>query len=54
MIDRYRGKDDTGTWGTDTMTFRGDELSRALGRQGGARKKHAAPVSDTALERRRA
>merc|ERR1719223_871289 len=39
VIDRDRGKDDTGTWGTDTMTFQDDELSYALGKQGGTRKK---------------
>lgn len=26
-----------GTWGTDTMTFQDDELSYALGKQGGTR-----------------
>ena len=35
VVDRDRGKDDTGTWGTDTMTFQDDELSYALGKQGG-------------------
>merc|ERR1719433_324735 len=39
VLDRDRGKDDTGTWGTDTMTFQDDELSYALGKQGGTRKK---------------
>lgn len=39
VVDRDRGKDDTGTWGTDTMTFQDDELSYALGKQGGTRKK---------------
>ncbi|CAE8695844.1 unnamed protein product [Polarella glacialis] len=28
-----------GSWGTDTMTFQDDELSYALGKQGGTRKK---------------
>jgi len=37
--ERDRGKDETGTWGTDTMTFQDDELSYALGKQGGTRKK---------------
>ena len=27
-----------GTWGTDTMTFQDDELSYALGKQGGTRQ----------------
>eukprot|EP00448_Togula_jolla_P013969 CAMPEP_0170578654 /NCGR_PEP_ID=MMETSP0224-20130122/5570_1 /TAXON_ID=285029 /ORGANISM="Togula jolla, Strain CCCM 725" /LENGTH=655 /DNA_ID=CAMNT_0010901635 /DNA_START=68 /DNA_END=2036 /DNA_ORIENTATION=+ len=36
---RDKGKDETGTWGTDTMTFQDDELSYALGKQGGTRKK---------------
>merc|ERR1719343_1149205 len=39
VLDRDRGKDDTGTWGTDTMQFQDDELSYALGKQGGTRKK---------------
>merc|ERR1719454_1862343 len=39
VMDRDDGKDDTGTWGTDTMTFQDDELSYALGKQGGTRKK---------------
>jgi len=39
VVSRDRGKDDTGTWGTDTMTFQDDELSYALGKQGGTRKK---------------
>lgn len=39
VISRDKGKDDTGTWGTDTMTFQDDELSYALGKQGGTRKK---------------
>lgn len=38
-MDRDRGKDETGTWGTDTTTFQDDELSYALGKQGGTRKK---------------
>merc|ERR1719253_2592889 len=64
---RDRGKDDSGTWGTDTMTFQDDELSYALGKQGGTRKKlerasgaivqyvgHVALFSGTKPERRRA
>merc|ERR1719210_753897 len=39
VVDRDRAKDDTGTWGTDTMTFQDDELSYALGKQGSTRKK---------------
>lgn len=39
VYDRDRGRDETGTWGTDTMTFQDDELSYALGKQGGTRKK---------------
>merc|ERR1711881_587172 len=39
VVDRDRGKDETGTWGTDTMTFQDEELSYALGKQGGTRKK---------------
>jgi hypothetical protein len=39
VVDRDRGKDSSGTWGTDTMTFQDDELSYALGKQGGTRKK---------------
>ncbi|CAE8584697.1 unnamed protein product [Polarella glacialis] len=39
VYDRDRGKDETGTWGTDSMTFQDDELSYALGKQGGTRKK---------------
>jgi hypothetical protein len=65
--DRDRGKDDSGTWGTDTMTFQDDELSYALGKQGGTRKKlerasgaivqyvgHVALFSGIKAERRRA
>lgn len=33
------GRDETGTRGTDTMVFQDDELSYALGKQGGTRKK---------------
>merc|ERR1719253_2374032 len=64
---RDRGKDDSGTWGTDTMTFQDDELSYALGKQGGTRKKlerasgaivqyvgHVALFSGIKAERRRA
>jgi len=39
VIDRDRGRDESGTWGTDTMTFQDDELSYALGKQGSTRKK---------------
>ena len=28
-----------GTWGSDTMTFQDDELSYALGKQGGTRQR---------------
>jgi len=38
VVTRDKGKED-GTWGTDTMTFQDDELSYALGKQGGTRKK---------------
>jgi len=41
VLDRDVGKDATGTWGTDTMKFQDDELSYALGKQGGTRKKLA-------------
>merc|ERR1719350_9920 len=67
VVGRDRGKDETGTWGTDTMTFQDDELSYALGKQGGTRKKlerssqaivqyvgHNALFSGTKDERRRA
>merc|ERR1719253_2165216 len=67
VVDRDRGKDDSGTWGTDTMTFQDDELSYALGKQGGTRKKlerssgaivqyvgHVALFSGSRPERRRA
>ncbi|CAJ1380430.1 unnamed protein product, partial [Effrenium voratum] len=67
VLDRDRGKDETGTWGTDTMTFKDDELSYALGKQGGTRKKlerssqavvqyvgNVALFSGTKSERRRA
>lgn len=39
VLDRDRGKDGTGTWDTETMQFKDDELSYALGKQGGTRKK---------------
>lgn len=39
VVDRDVGQDETGTWGTDTMTFQDDELSYALGKQGSTRKK---------------
>jgi len=67
VVNRDRGKDDTGTWGTDTMTFQDDELSYALGKQGSTRKKlerssaaivqyvgHVALFSGTRAERKRA
>ncbi|CAJ1362607.1 unnamed protein product [Effrenium voratum] len=67
VIDRDKGKDPEGTWSTDTMTFQDDELSYALGKQGGTRKKlerasgcivqyvgHTALFSGTRTERRRA
>jgi len=67
VVDRDRGKDESGTWGSDTMTFQDDELSYALGKQGGTRKKlerasqcivqyigHIAVFSGTRPERRRA
>jgi len=67
VIDRDRGKDPDGTWSTDSMTFQDDELSYALGKQGGTRKKlekasgcivqyvgHTAFFSGTRPERRRA
>lgn len=67
VVDRDRGKDESGTWGTDTMTFQDDEVSYALGKQGGTRKKlekssqavvqyvgHTAFFSGTREERRRA
>jgi len=67
VVERDKGMDATGTWGTDTMTFQDDELSYALGKQGGTRKKlerasqaivqyvgHVALFSGTRQERRRA
>lgn len=67
VLDRDRGKDETGSWGTDTTTFQDDELSYALGKQGGTRKKlekssgaivqyvgHIALFSGTKAMRRRA
>eukprot|EP00932_Pfiesteria_piscicida_P007160 SRR837773.17150.p2 GENE.SRR837773.17150~~SRR837773.17150.p2 ORF type:complete len:535 (-),score=240.90 SRR837773.17150:118-1497(-) len=39
VVARDKGKDETQTWGTDTMQFKDDELSYALGKQGGTRKK---------------
>eukprot|EP00434_Breviolum_minutum_P005674 symbB.v1.2.004998.t1/scaffold288.1/size478366/28 len=39
VVDRDKGQGEDGTWGTDTMTFQDDELSYALGKQGGTRKK---------------
>jgi len=67
VVNRDKGADSTGTWGTDTMTFQDDELSYALGKQGGTRKKlerssgaivqyvgHVALFSGTRTERRHA
>jgi hypothetical protein len=67
VCNRDKGKDDSGTWGTDTMTFQDDELSYALGKQGGTRKKlerssgaivqyvgHTALFSGTKAHRKRA
>jgi len=67
VVERDKGMDSTGTWGTDTMTFQDDELSYALGKQGGTRKKlerasqaivqyvgHVALFSGIRAERRRA
>jgi len=67
VVNRDKGQDETGTWGTDTMTFQDDELSYALGKQGGTRKKlerssgaivqyvgHVALFSGEKAERRRA
>lgn len=40
IISRDRGKDHTGTWGTDYMPFKDEgEISYALGKQGGTRRK---------------
>mmetsp|Transcript_57284 Transcript_57284/g.125396 ORF Transcript_57284/g.125396 Transcript_57284/m.125396 type:complete len:588 (-) Transcript_57284:146-1909(-) len=40
VVSRDKGCDyEDGTWGTDTMQFQDDELSYALGKQGGTRKK---------------
>merc|ERR1719460_1924757 len=39
VLSRDKGKDDSGTWSTDTIEFQDDELSYALGKQGGTRKK---------------
>ncbi|CAE8611353.1 unnamed protein product [Polarella glacialis] len=40
ILNRDKGKDPSGTWGTDTMTFKDEgEISYALGKQGGTRKK---------------
>merc|ERR1711988_1994082 len=67
VLNRDKGRDETGTWGTDTTTFQDDELSYALGKQGGTRKKlerssgavvqyvgHTALFSGTKAIRRRA
>eukprot|EP00933_Yihiella_yeosuensis_P051393 TRINITY_DN4931_c2_g1_i1.p1 TRINITY_DN4931_c2_g1~~TRINITY_DN4931_c2_g1_i1.p1 ORF type:complete len:607 (-),score=93.18 TRINITY_DN4931_c2_g1_i1:55-1875(-) len=67
MRNRDEGKDSTGTWATETMTFKDEELSYALGKQGGTRKKierssgcvvqyigHKAFMSGTKDERQRA
>lgn len=40
VVSRDKGCEyEDGTWGTDTMQFQDDELSYALGKQGGTRKK---------------
>lgn len=40
VVNRDKFKDPTNTWGTDTMTFRDEgEISYALGKQGGTRRK---------------
>merc|ERR1719401_1936474 len=40
VVNRDRYKDDTGTWGTDCMVFKDEgEISYALGKQGGTRRK---------------
>lgn len=39
VLNRDRGMDETGTWGTDVTTFQDDELSYALGKQGATRRK---------------
>jgi len=40
VINRDKYKDEDGSWGTDTMTFRDEgEISYALGKQGGTRRK---------------
>mmetsp|Transcript_5446 Transcript_5446/g.8789 ORF Transcript_5446/g.8789 Transcript_5446/m.8789 type:complete len:325 (+) Transcript_5446:40-1014(+) len=67
VLERDKGKDESGTWGTDTMVFQDDELSYALGKQGATRKKiekssgavvqylgHNAFFSGTRAERKRA
>merc|ERR1719401_2321847 len=67
VLSRDKGKDESGTWGTDIMTFKDDELSYALGKQGGTRKKlerssqavvqyvgHVALFSGTKAQRKRA
>jgi len=67
VMDRDRGRDESGTWGSDSLTFQDDELSYALGKQGGTRKKlerasqsivqyigHVAIFSGTRHERKRA
>mmetsp|Transcript_58814 Transcript_58814/g.191850 ORF Transcript_58814/g.191850 Transcript_58814/m.191850 type:complete len:601 (-) Transcript_58814:378-2180(-) len=67
VLGRDKGKDETETWGTDTMTFQDDELSYALGKQGGTRKKlersseavvqyvgHTALFSGTRAQRKKA
>ena len=43
VVDRDRGKDESGTGGTDTMTFQDDELSYPLGKQGGRARSWSAP-----------
>lgn len=67
VLNRDKGKDESGTWGTDSMVFQDDELSYALGKQGATRKKlerasgavvqyvgHTALFSGERAERKRA
>jgi len=39
VMERDHGKDPDQSWGSDSMQFQDDELSYALGKQGGTRKK---------------
>jgi len=67
IVHRDKGRDESGSWSTDTMAFQDDELSYALGKQGATRKKierasgavvqyvgHNALFAGTKAERRRA